>query len=479
MSEPSFSAPALCQSQHSRNYVRKTALCFLLMLLGLAPGLYFLCIPLLQQGGSPRLSDLLIGGGLTAFGLLFLVLLSLSLYRWLRPQKGKLARSIFTQMESYVDEEEIHTLFRQIDEDVALGRQIGPIYIGEQWVLGEEAMRLERVRGVFGFAPKRSRGRREFTLILVDQDDNVQTASMASEDLQAAQDYLAGLLPPVATGGLDAYSNYITLSSDEKLAFLAQLGKGEPPQPLTVQPTQAEEAQAPAAFLYTGPDGEPGRAAGWEEILQDIESLQGEQSVRLLAAQPFPCEQGESLGLLCACGAEGYYVAAVFRQGKRPLRFSSTLAPAEAIALFERYYFERQLPDLAGWEDESGQYAVPSKRREGCTLRVDGEKWEQATFEEVEAALDRLDSGKAHFFLLIRSGGKNGCIAVTHEQEKVGYTVGVAQQTEGESRTLETDVQDRLELQQWLSDYYYHGVLPDTVGWLDKTEEAQKARQKG
>ena len=168
------------------------------------------------------------GGG----GILFLLLGIYMGYAGARdaffPGKSALAASIRSQL-PYPDEAPpVGELFAMVDKDLeANGRWFDAVGIGQEWVLGELASRIDRIRGVFVVDETRTRrsGGRTVTsrvLQLVLVDDRWQkhiTDFKKPDELRAAADCLALRVPDARRGTNGQWSAFWSMDESEREDF--------------------------------------------------------------------------------------------------------------------------------------------------------------------------------------------------------------------------------------------------------------------
>lgn len=176
--------------------------------------------------------DLMEYGKLAAAGLLAvggILVAGYEAYTGLRdafcPGKSRLARSIRTQLPYPEEAPPVDELFAMVDEDIRKnGRWFGRLAVGSQWVLGEQAMYLPRVRAVFWQDAVRSRrsGRQVTTvrilqLYLLDDRRQQQCAELRTPaQLQAALDWLRQVAPAAVFAPWDSRECRALTEADEQ-----------------------------------------------------------------------------------------------------------------------------------------------------------------------------------------------------------------------------------------------------------------------
>lgn len=151
------------------------------------------------------------------------------------PANSQLARSIRSQLPFPDEAPDVAELFSMVDAD--LGDDplwIGSIGVGKEWVLGDSASLISRIRGIFTIDRiehhRRSNGgsttSRILELVLVDDRWNEAVTDFKSpKDLQDAADCLAGRVPEARRGGENARAAFRSMKEEEREAFLQEFDR--------------------------------------------------------------------------------------------------------------------------------------------------------------------------------------------------------------------------------------------------------------
>lgn len=144
------------------------------------------------------------------------------------PEKSALAKSIRNQL-PYPDEAPpVETLFAMVDADLKEnGQWFGPVGIGREWVLGDEANKIERIRGIFVVNEIHQhrtqtgiRSSRKMELVLIDDRwQRTVTSFHNLRDLQAAADCLGLRVPYAQRGTNRANMNFWTMDESARENF--------------------------------------------------------------------------------------------------------------------------------------------------------------------------------------------------------------------------------------------------------------------
>lgn len=144
------------------------------------------------------------------------------------PEKSALAQSIRNQL-PYPDEAPpVEKLFAMVDNDLKENaRWFGPVGIGREWVLGDGANRIDRIRGIFvvneihqHHTQTGVRTSRNMELVLIDNRwQRTATSFHSLKDLQAAADYLALRVPDARRGTNGENIKFWTMNEMERQNF--------------------------------------------------------------------------------------------------------------------------------------------------------------------------------------------------------------------------------------------------------------------
>ncbi len=147
------------------------------------------------------------------------------------PEKSRLAKSIRSQL-SYPDEAPpVKELFAMVDEDIREnGRQFDRAYVGKEWLLGDDASRLSRVRVVFwrDETTVRHRGGRTQTsrtiqVYVLDDRKQVQVTGLRDpRELTPLLDCLKLRCPEALFLPYDQYQDYCGKNEEEWQTLLRE-----------------------------------------------------------------------------------------------------------------------------------------------------------------------------------------------------------------------------------------------------------------
>ena len=144
------------------------------------------------------------------------------------PEKSSLAQSIRNQL-PYSDKSlSVEKLFAMVDQDLKEnGQWFGSVGIGREWVLGDGANRIDRIRGIFvvneihqHHTQTGTRTSRNMELVLIDDRwQRTVTSFHSLKDLQAAADFLAFRVPEARRGVNSANMDFWTMDKRAREDF--------------------------------------------------------------------------------------------------------------------------------------------------------------------------------------------------------------------------------------------------------------------
>ncbi|MDE7299934.1 MAG: hypothetical protein K2N94_14130 [Lachnospiraceae bacterium] len=227
---PHGAAEGYCLSR-TRKRLSELLWALLLLFIGAALSVFFFVE--LKQGSEPRepkdyLSLALSGVGGAAMLLFGLWAGWCAVRDTFFPARSALAKSIRGQLPYPEDAPPVEELFAMVDRDLKEnGEWFDAVGIGREWVLGDQACRIDRIRGIFAVDELHQRHtqtgvRTNRSLQLVLFDDRWQTASTTFTqpgELRAAAEYLSLRVPAAARGGRSQYLNFLAMDDIERERF--------------------------------------------------------------------------------------------------------------------------------------------------------------------------------------------------------------------------------------------------------------------
>lgn len=397
-------------------------------------------------------------------GVYFVVMFIRCLLALMKPEFGKLGKSVRVYYDGTVDTD-VQAIFARIDRDMAEnGKMFGKVWVGKEWILEMQAMCISSIRGIFTFSLLRGK-MREYSICLVDDRQNIITVTLTHvKQCDELNDYLTGLLPRAATGNFKDYMAFVAKDKEEMEVFNREF-------------LQLEEAEEKQECVFIGTDGIPTSLATSELIRQSINALQPDERIRLAACNPPDSEWGNCTCISCyRLDDEGQYalLACFCTEDDREAAFILRPVPtAGAHAVLLSYFEKLKVPDVTTWEDQTN-LLYGQEPMEDYILYVDGHKYDHINFDDVMASFEDLKEGKCNAFLIRTPGWQNGYMEVTGTEDR--YTVEVAGfDGKHEVRGFRTQTVYGGHVTYWLSEYYHQYKYPEIRSdWEDITAEVRE-----
>ena len=415
------------------------------------------------------------------------------------PAKSRLANSIRAQL-PYPDEAPgVSELFAMVDRDIqANGQWFDRVAIGREWVLGDDASFIPRIRGVFArdeIKTRMTNGRRQSTriieLYIVDDRRQVQCTGLRKPaELKAAVDCLRLRAPEAYFGSYQAYSGFIGQSEEDWQALENSFRRRrESRQDRTEEQTRSQAGSNPD-FVLVDLWGQRTSRFDRRTVEDQLTNLkQPGQHFDLEPLDPIPAAGlGRLTRLSAALSNQGLTLIAVLKQDSGSFR--ALARPVEErqawealTALLER----RQLPGLDSLSQWQPLQAVSDPAAGAGPARPQGRlaltdrtgathQYDSFTRRDVELAGEGLGSGKysvvALFFgpryLHLRAGDK----------QDGRVTVNASRPDPDLLRVFETKCTHR-QAQTWLLELHDGTFAPNfSSGWRDITKQLEKTLKK-
>ena len=431
---------------------------------------------------------LVIGGG---GGLFFLFLGIYMGYVGVRdtffPDKSALAASIRGQL-PYPDEAPpVEKLFAMVDEDLkANGQWFDEMGIGQEWVLGELASRIDRIRGIFVVdkivrhrSGRNTTTERVLQLVLVDDrwQKNV-TDFKDPQELRAAADCLSLRVPDARRGTNDQWMSFCNADESEKEKFerdfrerqalraseaaQRELVSGEP-QDMILKRQNGEVTSRVTASLV-------------EELLDQC--LNGEETgFELTPTRPVEAQGRTIRSLNCFVQTEyeqnvQLLLELAAQSGEENLALTKVLTRREALEVLTAW-LRREAPDLVGWDlrrmYEAPKAAQPQARKSYARLSLvyaSGAAENHITFtgEDIRIAAEGIVDGtyqvvdlthpEGYYWIRVTAGNRTDarCIVETAKPDGTKLEFYAAKMPPKEAA-------------EWLTGYPHGQYLPGGRNW--------------
>ena len=199
-------------------------------------------------------------------------------YRSLRdalvPEKSALARSIRAQLPYPEEAPPVKELFAMVDQDLRQnGRWCGRLGIGKEWVLGDEASSIPRIRGVFSRVERHTRhaGKRTqvtylYEIRIVDDRRQQQVTSLKSKrEVEEAMDCLRRRVPAAVFGEYNSREYNDLIYAKEEQQYAQERAYRNRAAQFEEQNRREQEQRAQNQVL-TLPDGSVTSRITWDTI---------------------------------------------------------------------------------------------------------------------------------------------------------------------------------------------------------------------
>ena len=404
------------------------------------------------------------------------------------PGKSALAASIRSQL-PYPDEAPpVEELFAMVDADLkANGRWFDEVGIGQEWVLGEQANRIDRIRGIFVVdeiktrrSGNRTNTQRVLQLVLV--DDRWQkhiTDFKKPQELRAAADCLALRVPDARRGANGQWSAFWTMDESEREAFERDFRQK--------QNRRASEA-AQREILREGPQDMILKRRNGDvtsrvsaSLVEDVlkRCLRGEESgFELTPTRPVEGRGRTFRSLDCFVRTDGgepqvlLLLEPAASEGGENLALALAADPRRAEEVLKGW-LRREVPDLTDWDlrrvYETPGAARPQARKSQAKLSLvyaSGAAENHTTFtaEDVQVAADGIVDGTYQLVDLTHASGYQW-IRVTAGDKTDGRCTVEATKPEGEELGFYITKMPPREAAAWLTGYPRGEFLPGGRDW--------------
>ena len=410
-----------------------------LLVAGGALCLYFVYLGQTLPGEVERLDDEMrifyhlcpfLGAGATLVGLF---LAYRSLRDALRPEKSALAQSIRNQLPHPDEAPPVRGLFAMVDQDLKQnGLWCGKLGIGKEWVLGDRASRIPRIRGVFSRSERHTRraGKRtqvtySYEVWIVDDRRERQVTALRSQrELDDAMDCLRRRVPAAVFGTYNSREyNDLIYTKEEEQQYAQERAYRQRAAQFEEQNRRERESQAQNQVLTLADGSVTSRITG--ETLRELllrPGKTGEESpFQLVPGIPIQGEQGAFSRLVCLPGGFQEPVRILLEEYSGTPGVPGQYAWAQDLSAGEaetvlRNWLWGELPALEGWTklvragrgwrplDGRSGGAVPTPPQPNpdwpWALNVGGVPQSDPSWQDVESGLRELVPDPDSFLIL-------------------------------------------------------------------------------
>lgn len=447
-----------------------------------------------------------VGAGAILVGL---VLAYRSLRDALVPEKSALARSIRSQLPYPEEAPPVKELFAMVDQDLKQnGQWYGRLGVGREWVLGDEASSIPRIRGVFSRVERHTRhaGKRTqvtyiYEIWIVDDRRQQQVTSLRSKgEVEEAMDCLRRRAPAAVFGEYNSREyNDLIYAKEEERRYAQECAYRNRAAQYEEQNRREQEQRAQNQVL-TLPDGSVTSRITWDTIHQLLlrPNQTGEIApFQLVPGVPFQGQGRTFSRLVCLAGGMAQPTRILMEEYSGtpgvPGRCAWTqdLSTGEAETVL-RGWLRGEIPALDGWihMERSGRTWQPVMERQSRTtsptppqpnpdwpwaLTVGGYAGSTSdpSWQDIEEELRELVQDPDSFLILEQRDSQSlenywfiQCAVASQGPDAGKYAVEIGcPSSEGPRlwERIEPDVRGAIK---YFSDAYYHRGL-DVSGFRD------------
>lgn len=410
------------------------------------------------------------------------------------PARSALAQSIRSQL-PYPDEApEVAKLFDMVDSDLKEnGQWFGPVGIGKEWVLGDVANRIDRIRGIFVVDQLRVRQRgnrtqssRTLELVLIDNRwQKSVTIFRDPGDLQAAADCLALRVPDARRGKNDQYASLLQMDESQREEFERDFRQKQNRR-ASAQVLQ-ESMNGPQDMILKLPNGEVTSRVSASLVEDTLKRcLTGEEDgFELTPTRPIEGEGRSFRSLRCQVWTEAESAPQVelVMTGEEDSAWALTTDDRRAAEIL-RTWLRREVPDLTGWKPRRVYTAPerPQPQARGSYTRLSllyasGAAENHTTFtkEDIQLAAEGIVDGTYQLVDLTHPNGYLWIRVTAGDQSDARCTVEATLPGGPELEFYRTKMPPR-RAAEWLTGYPNGEYLPGEPEWKNITKQMKKRK---
>ena len=417
----------------------------------------------------------------------------------LHPEKSTLAQSIRDQLPYPEEAPKVKELFAMVDQDLKQnGQWCGKLGVGREWVLGDEASSIPRIRGVFSRVERHTRhaGKRTqvtylYEIWIVDNRRQQQVTSLRSKrEVDEAMDCLRRRAPAAVFGEYNSreYNDLIYAKEEEQRYAQERAYRNRAAQ--FEEQNRREQEQRAQNQVLTLPDGSVTSRITWDTIHQLLRQPDqtGETApFQLVPGVPFQGQGRTFSRLVCLAGGTAQPTRILIEEYSGTPNVSGQYAWTRDLSAGEaetvlRGWLRGEIPALDGWThmERSGRTWQPVMERQGrttspappqphpdwpWTLTVGGYAGSTAdpSWQDIEEELRELVPDPDSFLILEQKDPQNlenywfiQCAVASQGPAAGKYAVEIGCSTPGGPCLWERMVPDVQEAAKYFSDAYDH-----------------------
>ena len=470
----------------------------LMLFLGVCLAVYFLDGIKTDRGGwetADYVALVISGGGTVVLAAAGVYTAYAALRDTFFPARSALAQSIRSQL-PYPDEApEVAELFDMVDRDLKEnGQWFGSVGVGKEWVLGDMANRIDRIRGIFVVDQVRvrssgsgTRSSRTLELVLIDNRWQKSVTTFRDPgDLRAAADCLALRVPDARRGKNDQYANFLQMDESQQEEFERDFRQKQSRRS-SAQVLQ-ESMNGPQDMILKLPNGEVTSRVSVSLAENTLRRcLDGEEAgFELISTRPIERENRAFRSLSCrvwreAEGSPEVELALTGEEEGSALVLSTDGRQAEDIM---RKWLRREVQELTGRRPRR-VYAAPEPSRPQVRgshaklslLYASGAAENHATFtkEDIQLAAEGIVDGTYQLVDLTHPNGYLWIRVTAGDRNDARCTVEATRPGGPELEFYMTKMPPR-RAAEWLRGYPGGGYLPGGPEWKNITKQMKKRK---
>lgn len=430
------------------------------------------------------------------------------------PAKSTLARSIRSQLPYPDSAPEIHELFGMVDRDIeANGQWFDHVAVGKEWVLGDMASYIPRIRVFFGRDEIRTRtsGERVNTsriieLYILDDRRQTQITTLRNpRELQPLLDCISLRAPDALCRPYSEYSSWRRKSDTEWENMLREYRVKQGEREMESFQNRNKDDVADQNMILTCPDGSVTSRVTPESIRQMLTQCleQGEGTFSLAPGQPILQNNIRFIQLECFAAfyedTENPSWQELTEFGEAELTMKMTSGETGKTVQFARVlqtdiqtaeqilytWFQGTLPDFTNWEAAplSMEPEPPAERAvlppHLGLLSSSGvfQSHDRFTLEDVDVAAQGLEDKSYQMVDLTLPGGYLWMRIQGGDKTDGRCKISVTRADSDKLRYFR-NISTHRQAASWLREFAEGTFHPDWKEWKDYTRQAAKESKK-
>lgn len=409
------------------------------------------------------------------------------------PARSALAQSIRSQL-PYPDEApKVEKLFDMVDSDLKEnGQWFGPVGIGKEWVLGDMANRIDRIRGIFVVdqirvrsSSNRTQSSRSLELVLIDNRwQKSVTAFRDPGELQAAADCLALRVPDARRGKNGQYANFLQMDESQQEEFERDFRQKQSRR-ASAQVLQ-EYMNGPQDMILKLPTGEVTSRVSTSLVEDTLNRcLAGEGTgFELIPTRPIEGENRTFRSLICRVSEHEPKVELMLTGEEEGSALVLTADGKQAEEIL-RKWLRREVPKLTSWRPRR-IYTAPEPshpqtqgvpRAKLSLLYASGAAENHTTFtkEDIQLAAEGIVDGTYQLVDLTHANGYLWIRVTAGDQSDARCTVEATRPGGPELEFYIAKMSPR-KAAEWLTGYPGAEYLPGGPEWKNITKQMKKRK---